>query len=91
MERNLTENEYLTGSRYTYPEFKLLGKGLKSELEKVKAFAKIRRTREQETREVKRSLDCILDNALEMLAPEDAKEYLTRKLLELGISNLQVQ
>ncbi len=90
MERNLTENEYLTGQRYTYPEFKVLGKGIKAELDKVKSFTKIKRTREQETREVKRSLGCILDNALELLSPEDAKEYLTRKLQELGISAPQV-
>ncbi len=80
------ENEALTKDRYTYGEVKVLGKGIKAELEKLKMFKMIKRSREQETREVKRSLECIIDNTLELLQPEDAKAYLTRKLLELGVS-----
>ena len=78
------ENEALTRDRYTYGEVKVLGKGIKAELEKLKMFKMIKRTKEQETREVKRSLQCIIDNALEMMAPADAKNYLTAKLLEIG-------
>ena len=35
---------------------------------------------------MKRSVECILDNTIELLSPQDATDYLTRKLLELGIS-----
>ncbi len=72
--------EDLVYQHYTYSEVKTLGKGLKAELEKIKMFKKIKRSREQETREVKRTIECIMDNTLEMMTQEDAKRYLTRKL-----------
>jgi hypothetical protein len=80
----MEEHEYLTNERYTYPELKTLGKAIKAELEKIKMFKKIKRSKEQETREVKRTIDCILENTLELMTQEDSRNYLTRKLLELG-------
>lgn len=74
------ENEALTRDRYTYGEVKVLGKGIKAELEKLKMFKMIKRSREQEQREVKRSVECIMDNTLELMSPQDASDYLTRKL-----------
>jgi len=40
------ENEALTRDRYTYGEVKVLGKGIKAELEKIKMFKMIKRSRE---------------------------------------------
>jgi hypothetical protein len=40
------ENEALTRDRYTYGEVKVLGKGIKAELEKLKMFKMIKRTKE---------------------------------------------
>ena len=40
------ENEALTRDRYTYREVKVLGKGIKAELEKIKMFKMIKRSRE---------------------------------------------
>ena len=77
--------EYLTSQNYTYGELKVLGKGIKAELEKIKMFNVIKRSKEQETREVKRTIECILDNTFELMTPEDAKRYLTRKLQEISM------
>lgn len=50
-------------------------------------FKYIKRSKEQETREVKRTIECVLDNTLELLTPEDAKRYLTRKIQEISMKS----
>lgn len=45
---------------------------------------KLKRSREHEIRESKRTLECILDNTISLLSEEDQVAYLRKKLGELG-------
>lgn len=58
---------------YTFSEVKNLGKAIKAEMQKVKMLKKLKRTRDQEVREVKRTIECILDNTIESMMSEDAR------------------
>ena len=55
-------------SYYTFDELKTLGKAIKHEMLKIKMLKKIKsQKREQEKREVKRTIEWIMDNTLETM------------------------
>lgn len=47
---------------------------------------KIKKSNEQEKREVMRSIESILENTLDLMSQEDAKSFLTRKFKEFNIN-----